>query len=98
MLSTSSHVYSEILLHLNWHCKNDHPFVTTRVEKPVYDCIMNYCTKCKGVRFLGIGGTRDHLHLVIQVEPNVRLSEWIGKIKGASSHEANRKMGKGTLQ
>jgi hypothetical protein len=33
MLSTSTHVYSEIYLHLNWHTKNNAPFL--RGEKEI---------------------------------------------------------------
>lgn len=38
------------------------------------------------------------LHLVFQMEPFVLLSECIGKIKGAGSHEMNKRFGAGTLK
>src|SRR5437773_973671 len=98
MLSTSTHVFSEIYLHFNWHCHNDRRMISPEIETYLHGHIRNYCHKCKGVRFHGIGGTEDHVHLVIQVEPWVAIAELVGKLKGSSSHEINRKFGAGTLQ
>jgi putative transposase len=98
MLSTSSHVFSEILLHINWHCKGDFPFLKGDMEAKVCEHIRDYCMKTKGVRFLGIGGTETHVHLVIQIEPNICASEWIGKAKGACSHDMNARSRKQVLQ
>lgn len=97
MLSTSSHVYSELFIHLNWHCKEDQPFIHPELEKALYSHVENYCQKTRGIRFLGIGGTSDHIHLVIQIEPFLCLADWIGKVKGASSHDLNQSFGQGSL-
>ena len=97
MLSRSTHVFSELFLHINWHCANDERLIEPRVEKPLFEYLKNYCTKCKGVKFLGVGGTEDHVHLVIQVEPFICSSEFIGKLKGASSHDLNKLLGADTL-
>jgi len=98
MLSTSTHVYSHILLHLNWHCKWDRPLIAPAIEPDLFALLRNYCMKSKGVRFHGIGGTETHLHLLVQIEPFVPISTWIGKVKGASTHEMNLRHGKGTLE
>ena len=45
-----------------------------------------------------MGGTENHLHLLIQIEPIICLAKWIGKIKGPGSHEMNERIGRGTLQ
>ena len=93
MLSTSTHVFSEIYIHLNWHCKDDRPSITPRLKDPLYLDLEEYCNKSKGIKFFGVGGTDDHVHLLIQMEPHVCLAEWVGKIKGSSSHELNRQAG-----
>lgn len=36
-----------------------------------------------------INGTRNHVHLVARVRPSLLVSEWIGRIKGGSSHDVN---------
>jgi len=98
ILSQSTHVFSEILLHINWHTEKNKPLITPTLKPEIYPFIENYCHKCKGVDFLALGGTEDHVHLVVQVEPQLCVSELIGKFKGASSHEANHRFGQGTLE
>ena len=93
----SSHTFSEIFLHLNWHCLNDRPLIAPEIESFLHAFIREYCAKTKGVHFKGIGGTETHIHMVFQMEPFVLLSEFIGRIKGASSHEVNSRLGSGTL-
>ncbi len=36
-----------------------------------------------------IGGTQDHIHLAVSVPPKVSLAEFIGAVKGNSSHFVN---------
>ena len=38
------------------------------METPLYEYIEKYRDKCKGIRFHGMGGTEDHLRLLIQTE------------------------------
>ncbi|MBX3729890.1 MAG: IS200/IS605 family transposase [Candidatus Sumerlaeia bacterium] len=97
MLTKTTHVFSEIYIHLNWHCKNDDPLIVPDMEPVLWDWIRNYSEKTKGVRHLQVGGTADHLHLLIQVQPFLCLSDWIGKIKGASAHEMNERFAPGAL-
>ncbi len=40
----------------------------------------------------GIGGTDDHVHLVVSVPPTLQLSVWIGELKGSSSHYINHEI------
>lgn len=39
-----------------------------------------------------VGGTADHVHMAVTVPPNVTISEWIGQLKGSSSHYINHKI------
>jgi len=98
MLSTSAHVYSEIYLHLNWHTKNNVPCLRGEKEARTHAFLRDYSEKSKGIRFLGLGGTENHVHLLIQMEPHVTLSDWLGKIKGTCSHAINEEFGRASLQ
>ncbi|MBI3736882.1 IS200/IS605 family transposase [Candidatus Sumerlaeota bacterium] len=98
MLSTSTHVFSQLLVHLNWHCKDDKPCIQGDLEKALYGYIESYCRKTKGIRFEGLGGTETHVHLAVQIEPFISISDWVGKLKGGSAHEMNEKFGRGSLQ
>ena len=93
-----SHNFSAIYLHLNWHCKGDAPMIRPEIEAELHGFIQGYCRKQKGVHFEGVGGTEDHIHLAFQMEPFVSMSDFIGQVKGASSHRMNQVHGPGTLK
>ena len=42
-----------------------------------------------------IGGTENHVHLALTIEPTVAIAEMIGALKGYSAHEVNRRSGFG---
>ena len=48
--------------------------------------------KTKGVIFHEIGGTETHVHVAVSIPPTVVIAEWIGKLKGASSHYVNHEL------
>jgi putative transposase len=97
-MATGSHIFSDILLHMNWHCKYDRPLITPKIEPFLHGFLANYCRKDQEVFFQEVNGTEDHVHLVVEVLPTVTVSDWIGKIKGASSHEVNQHFGSATIQ
>jgi putative transposase len=92
------HVFDEIYLHLNWHTQDDLPLVRDSLETAVHAFIRARCRATKGVRCLGIGGTADHVHLVVKVEPFVTPSKLVGDLKGASAREMNKRVGRQTLR
>ena len=98
MSTGSSHNFSEIYLHVNWHCTNDEPMIGPEIERRLYEIIEEYCRKVKGIHYKGAGGAENHVHLVFQMEPFLLLSDFVGKIKGASSHEINSQFGAQTLK
>lgn len=86
----ASHIFHEIYLHLNWHAKDDQPLITSGIEPAVHEFLTERCRKTRGVFFHGIGGTPTHLHLAINIEPHVCISDLVGDLKGACSHEINK--------
>lgn len=89
----SRHVYSEIYLHITWHTDENVRILQGDIETYVHQFIRNRCRDTAGVFFHAIGGTDDHIHLAIQIEPHIVLSDFIGELKGACSHETNRHSG-----
>ena len=89
----SVRVYSEIFLHVTWHVDGDSSVLKGDVEAFVQNFVRNRCRQTKGVFFHGIGGTETHVHLAIQVEPFVLISDFVGEVKGAAAHEANKHLG-----
>lgn len=96
-IAKTSHVYTAIYLHLNWQCKHSAPMLSGPIESQAHAFIENYCRKTKGLRYLAIGGTDTHIHLAIQMQGFVCLADWIGKAKGTSAHEMNRRFGRDSL-
>lgn len=47
---------------------------------------------------MGWGGTDDHVHLAVSVEPLVTISGLVQHLKGASAHEVNRRVGRKVLE
>ena len=86
----ASHVYHEIYLHITWHTKDDVPLLVPGFESDVHQVLTGRCHATKGVYLHGINGTPTHIHLAINTEPQVTISELIGELKGYSSHEINK--------
>jgi REP element-mobilizing transposase RayT len=81
------HVFHEIYIHLNWHTKDDQPLLTPEIEPLVHNYLRQKCGATKGVTVHGTGGTADHVHLAVSIEPFVCISDLVGEVKGSSSHD-----------
>ncbi len=91
----SRNYYSEINLHLVWHTKLNMPLLTPQVEAHVHRFLRQYLVNLPGAYVHEIGGIQTHVHVAITVAPTILVSDLVGKLKGASSHEANRQLGRG---
>ncbi len=85
-------VYSEINLHIVWHTKDNAPVLRDAIENRTYAHIKHSVLQTEGCLFHEIGGTENHVHLVASVPPTLLISEWIGRLKGASSHYINHEI------
>ncbi len=92
------HVFSQIYIHLNWHCKDSLPMIHKELEPRLYAFIQEYCAEDDGIHFLQVGGTETHVHLLIRIEPHAHLAEWVGKVKGASAYTMNKQFGPKSIQ
>ena len=93
----SLRAYSEIHLHFVWRVKDSAAVLRDEIEIQTHRFLRGKAFHAPGVYFHEIGGTDDHVHLVVSIPPTLLPSEWVGKLKGASSfhinHEiANRKI------
>lgn len=94
----SSHVFHETYLHFNWHTKADQPLLVPELEVIVHDLLRERCRSTKGVYFHGSGGTETHVHLAVNIEPHICISDFVGELKGASSFETNKRQGLKALE
>ena len=82
--------YSEINLHLTWHTKGSLPLLTPDVESFTHRYLRQKLINTPGVFVHEIGGIENHVHLAVTIVPTILISDLVGKLKGASSHDANQ--------
>jgi REP element-mobilizing transposase RayT len=90
--------YSEINLHLTWHTKESAGLLTSQIAAVVHHYLRGRCISTPGVFIHEIGGIETHVHLCVTIPPTLLISEWVGQLKGSSSHEANQQFGRGALE
>jgi len=88
----SLRAHSEINLHIVWHVKDNAPVLRDEIELQLHRFIRGKAIQTPGVYCHEVGGSDDHLHLVVTVPPTMQPAEWIGKLKGASSHFINHEI------
>jgi REP element-mobilizing transposase RayT len=94
----SRNYYAEINLHITWHTKESSPLLTPKIEAIVHHNLRGRCINTPGVFIHEVGGIETHVHLCMSVQPTILISEFIGQLKGGSSHEVNQKLGHKALE
>ena len=89
----SRNYYSEINLHVVWHTKESAALLHYDVEALTHRCLRRRMINTEGVFVHEIGGTDTHVHTCVTVPPTVLISEFIGQLKGGSSHDVNQRVG-----
>ncbi len=84
--------YFEINLHFVWHVKSSLPIISPEIEPRLYKYIRSYALQSAGLIFHEIGGTETHVHIAVTIPPTLLISDWIGRLKGASSHHVNHQL------
>jgi len=85
----SRNAYSEINLHITWRVKDKTPVLKSDIEYQLHRFLRKRVMQESDVFWHDVGGTDDHVHLVVSIPPTLLISEWIGQLKGASSHHIN---------
>lgn len=98
LATMASSVYSEINFHLTWHTKNSLPMIRERIEERLYHYLTHKILDTPGARLHAIGGIETHIHIAVSLLPNILVSDWVGKLKGSSSHYINHEVQPKALQ
>jgi REP element-mobilizing transposase RayT len=77
--------YLSIPLHLIWSTQNRQPYITADVESRLYDFCAAVARR-KGCDVLAIGGTENHIHLLVLFPATIRLCDLLRDLKAGSSH------------
>jgi len=81
--------YWQLFYHLVWSSKDRQPLLTPQVEKRIYGYLTSKAVGLKGVVYT-IGGTIDHVDMVVAIPPAISVSKFVGQIKGAVSTRFNK--------
>jgi len=90
----SRNYYSEINLHITWHCKGSLPLLSPQAEALAHRAIRQKLLDTPGTVLHEIGGTETHVHLAVSIPPTVTISDLVGRLKGASAHYVNVELGR----
>jgi REP element-mobilizing transposase RayT len=86
----SRNYYCEINLHLVWHTKHSLPLLTPEVESLAHRLLKNRIVDTPGAFVHEIGGTETHVHVAVTIPPRLLISDFIGQLKGGTSHDVNQ--------
>jgi putative transposase len=76
---------SKVYTHLTWSTKCREKFLK---DKNHLDQVLNHITENavkKGISIVAIGGSTDHVHILIRLSTNISLAKTVMLIKGESS-------------
>jgi putative transposase len=75
--------------HLVWATKERHPFISSEIEIKLYSYITGKADSLNSIVH-AIGGTENHIHLILSIPPTQSIAEFVKNIKGSSSHYLNQ--------
>jgi REP element-mobilizing transposase RayT len=94
----SRNYYAEINLHIVFHTKDSAPLLRGEIETLAHRELRHKIVDWPGAFVHEINGTETHVHLAVSIAPTITISEFIGQLKGAASHEVNRRLGNKALE
>ena len=62
------------------------------IEDRLYHYLTHKIIETPGAYLHAIGGIETHIHIAVSLEPNILVSDWIGKLKGGGSHYVNHEV------
>ena len=76
--------FTHIQFHLVFSTKNREPYITAALKSRLYD-YMGGIIRSEGGVLYEIGGTADHVHLLIRWRPDETLADLLRRLKSHSS-------------
>ena len=85
-----ANTYSQIHVHLVFAAKARYPQLTNQHQKQIHAYLAGKA-KENECYINAIGGTDDHIHILININPKYSISDIAKILKGSSSHYINEK-------
>jgi putative transposase len=89
-----SHTYVSSLVHCVFSTKNRNKIIPAEIQSDLWSYIGGIARK-NGFKALIVGGTEDHVHLLISLPATIALAKAMQLLKGTSSHWMNEMHTKG---
>jgi putative transposase len=83
-----SHTYVVVLVHCVFSTKGRRNLISTEVQPRLWSFVGGIARK-NGFKALVVGGTEDHLHVLLSLPAAIPLAKAVQALKGASSHWMN---------
>jgi REP element-mobilizing transposase RayT len=80
-----SHSFYNLVVHAVFSTKDWQPLIKPEIETRIHYLIRN-CLRDLECKVIEINGTKNHLHILFNQNPNKSVTEIIKNIKGNSSH------------
>ncbi|MEM7062099.1 MAG: IS200/IS605 family transposase [Cyanobacteria bacterium P01_B01_bin.77] len=81
--------YWQLFYHLVWATKNREPLITTVREDLLYRDIRSRANRLGCIPY-AIGGTENHIHVILTIPPSLSISDVVKQLKGGSSRMLNQ--------
>lgn len=83
-LGIMANTYIQIYIHIVFTVEGRQNLIRKEYKEELYKYIAGI-VRNKGQKVIAIGGTSDHIHILIGVKPNIALSDLVRDIKANSS-------------
>jgi REP element-mobilizing transposase RayT len=83
--------YWRLFYHIVWGTKKREPLILPEFESDLHNVVAAKASDL-GAFAYAVGGIGDHVHLVASVPPRISLSDFVGQVKGNSSHWVNHQL------
>lgn len=82
----------QIYIHLIWSTKQRETYITSNIETTIHNIIREKCRKFN-LEPLAIGNIADHIHLLVSINPNIKIKDFVAEVKGATAYYINHESG-----
>jgi putative transposase len=92
MMAEGSH--NALHVHAVWSTHRRQPLLVSQLDQELFRFIRLKLTQLNCMP-RAVGGTDDHVHVLVSFRPALPIARLVAELKGASSHFANHELGLG---